>query len=232
MSTTDKLRGAGGLTERTDWPRSRRWRWWRTARGDPPGGAPHGLGGTLEIDETRCASVGASIRRPGRAARWRRGWRGRHRRVAAGRDRGIAGARCALARACGAIRGGHRRHADPAAGGGKKKKRQRSQVRAGFPAVPLSTLGALRLEPVGKARSRRRNGERVNTVGRPNLMPGVLPAVAAGRGDDAAGGGRATPRPTASGWRPAATATRATRPCRRLIAPLGLIITLVESPSW
>jgi multidrug efflux pump subunit AcrB len=45
-----------------------------------------------------------------------------------------------------------------------------------FPAVPLSTLGALRLEP-SESTITRRNGERVNTV-QGFLMPGVLPEVA------------------------------------------------------
>ena len=45
-----------------------------------------------------------------------------------------------------------------------------------YPAVPLSTLGALRLEP-SESTITRRNGERVNTV-QAYLMPGILPAVA------------------------------------------------------
>jgi multidrug efflux pump subunit AcrB len=45
-----------------------------------------------------------------------------------------------------------------------------------FPAVPLSTLGTLQLEP-SESTITRRNGERVNTV-QAYLMPGVLPAVA------------------------------------------------------
>lgn len=45
-----------------------------------------------------------------------------------------------------------------------------------FPAVPLSTLGNLRLEP-SESTITRRNGERVNTV-QAFLMPGVLPATA------------------------------------------------------
>lgn len=45
-----------------------------------------------------------------------------------------------------------------------------------FPAVPLSTLGALRLEPSASTITRR-NGERINNV-QAFVMPGVLPAVA------------------------------------------------------
>jgi multidrug efflux pump subunit AcrB len=46
----------------------------------------------------------------------------------------------------------------------------------GFPAVPLSTLGTLRLEP-SESTITRRNGERVNNV-QAFLLPGILPAVA------------------------------------------------------
>jgi hypothetical protein len=61
-----------------------------------------------------------------------------------------------------------------------------------FPAVPLSTLGTLRLEP-SESTITRRNGERVNTV-QAFLMPGVLPAVALA---EAMGAGRGRLRPAA-----------------------------------
>jgi multidrug efflux pump subunit AcrB len=96
-------------------------------------------------------------------------------------------------------------------------------ARGSYPAVPLTTLGAMRLEPAAGTITRR-NGERVNTVqGFP--LPGVLPSVAL----DAALAVIA-----AEGWTPPmgirletggdSDARDAT--VRALVAPLGLIVTL------
>lgn len=92
-----------------------------------------------------------------------------------------------------------------------------------FPGVPLSTLGALRLEP-SESTITRRNGERVNTV-QAFLMPGVLPAVALAE---------AMALLEADGYVPPqgirletggdSDARKST--VQALIAPLGLIITL------
>jgi multidrug efflux pump subunit AcrB len=92
-----------------------------------------------------------------------------------------------------------------------------------FPAVPLSTLGTLRLEPSASTITRR-NGERVNTV-QAYLMPDVLPATALAetmallKAD-----GYAPPagiRLETGGDSDARNST-----VQALIAPLGLIITL------
>lgn len=88
-----------------------------------------------------------------------------------------------------------------------------------FPAVPLSTLGTLRLEP-SESTITRRNGERVNTV-QAFLMPGVLPAEATAVLE---ADGYAPPqgiRLETGGDSDARNST-----VQALIAPLGLIITL------
>ncbi len=95
---------------------------------------------------------------------------------------------------------------------------------AGFyPAVPLSTLGALRLEP-SESTITRRNGERVNTV-QAFLMPGVLPAVALAE---------AVALLEAEGYSPpegilletGGDSDARNSTVQALIAPLGLIVTL------
>ena len=92
-----------------------------------------------------------------------------------------------------------------------------------FPAVPLSTLGALRLEP-SESTITRRNGERVNTV-QAYLLPGVLPAAALAEAMALlAAEGYAPPpgiRLETGGDSDARNST-----VQALIAPLGLIITL------
>lgn len=92
-----------------------------------------------------------------------------------------------------------------------------------FPAVPLSTLGALRLEP-SESTITRRNGERVNTI-QAFLMPGVLPAVALAEAMALLEAeGYAPPqgiRLETGGDSDARNST-----VDALIAPLGLIITL------
>ena len=92
-----------------------------------------------------------------------------------------------------------------------------------FPAVPLSTLGALRLEP-SQSTITRRNGERVNTV-QAFLMPGVLPAEALAQVMAALDAdGHTLPqgiRLETGGDSDARNST-----VQALIAPLGLIITL------
>jgi multidrug efflux pump subunit AcrB len=91
------------------------------------------------------------------------------------------------------------------------------------PAVPLSTLGRLRLQP-SESTITRRNGERVNTV-QAFLMPGVLPAEALAEAMallDA--DGYAPPqgiRLETGGDSDARNST-----VQALIAPLGLIVTL------
>lgn len=92
-----------------------------------------------------------------------------------------------------------------------------------FPGVPLSSLGALRLEP-SESTITRRNGERVNTV-QAYLMPGVLPAVALSE---------AMTLLTAAGYAPPQGIRLETggdsdardSTVQALVAPLGLIITL------
>lgn len=92
-----------------------------------------------------------------------------------------------------------------------------------FPAVPLSTLGTLRLEP-SESTITRRNGERVNTV-QAYLMPGVLPAVALAEAmAHLEADGYAPPqgiRLETGGDSDARNTT-----VQALVAPLGLIITL------
>ncbi len=92
-----------------------------------------------------------------------------------------------------------------------------------FPAVPLSTLGRLVLEP-SESTITRRNGERVNTV-QAYLMPGVLPAVALAEAMALLeADGYAPPsgiRLETGGDSDARNST-----VQALVAPLGLIITL------
>jgi multidrug efflux pump subunit AcrB len=91
------------------------------------------------------------------------------------------------------------------------------------PAVPLSSLGRLRLEPAAGTITRR-NGERVNTVqGFP--QPGILPALALAAGLEEL---------ARDGWTPPADVRLETggdsdardSTVRALVAPLGLIVTL------
>lgn len=92
-----------------------------------------------------------------------------------------------------------------------------------WPAVPLSTLGRLRLEP-SESTITRRNGERVNTV-QAFVMPGVLPAVALSG---------ALAALEAEGYRPpeglrleiGGDSDARDSTVRALLAPLGLIVTL------
>ena len=92
-----------------------------------------------------------------------------------------------------------------------------------FPAVPLSTLGALMLEP-SESTITRRNGERVNTV-QAFLMPGVLPALALSQAMALLEAEGYTPpqgiRLETGGDSDARNST-----VQALVAPLGLIITL------
>ena len=92
-----------------------------------------------------------------------------------------------------------------------------------FPAVPLATLGTLRLEP-SESTITRRNGERVNTV-QAFLLPGILPAVALAEAMEAMeASGYAPPvgvRLETGGDSDARDST-----VRALVAPLGLIVTL------
>ncbi|HSF64659.1 MAG TPA: efflux RND transporter permease subunit, partial [Paracoccaceae bacterium] len=92
-----------------------------------------------------------------------------------------------------------------------------------FPAVPLSTLGALRLTP-SESTITRRNGERVNTV-QAYLMPGVLPAVALAEAMAMLeADGYAPPRGIRLETGGDSDARNST--VQALVAPLGLIITL------
>lgn len=92
-----------------------------------------------------------------------------------------------------------------------------------FPAVPLSTLGTLRLEP-SESTINRLNGERVNDV-QAYLMPGVLPAVALAE---------AMALMEAEGYAPpqgirlqiGGDSDERDSTVQALVAPLGLIITL------
>jgi multidrug efflux pump subunit AcrB len=92
-----------------------------------------------------------------------------------------------------------------------------------FPAVPLSTLGTLRLE-VSESTITRRNGERVNDV-QAFLMPGVLPAVAL---TEAMALLKADGYAPPQGIRMETGGDSADRDStvQALVAPLGLIITL------
>ncbi len=92
-----------------------------------------------------------------------------------------------------------------------------------FPAVPLSSLGALRLEP-SESTITRRNGERVNTV-QAYLLPGVLPAVALSQAMAVLEvEGYAPPQDIRLETGGDSDARNST--VDALIAPLGLIITL------
>lgn len=92
-----------------------------------------------------------------------------------------------------------------------------------FPAVPLSTLGTLKLEP-SESTITRRNGERVNTV-QAYLTPGVLPATALAETmallEDQGYSPPAGIRLETGGDSDARNST-----VQALIAPLGLIVTL------
>jgi multidrug efflux pump subunit AcrB len=92
-----------------------------------------------------------------------------------------------------------------------------------FPAVPLSTLGTLRLEP-SESTITRRNGERVNTV-QAFLMPGVLPEAALG---DALAAIEASGLELPEGVRieTGGDADARSSTIDALLAPLGLIVTL------
>jgi multidrug efflux pump subunit AcrB len=92
-----------------------------------------------------------------------------------------------------------------------------------FPAVPLSTLGTLRLEP-SESTITRRNGERVNTV-QAFLMPGVLPEAAL---RDALAAVEASGLTLPEGVRieTGGDADARNSTIDALLAPLGLIITL------
>ncbi|MDP4823139.1 MAG: efflux RND transporter permease subunit [Aestuariivirgaceae bacterium] len=96
-------------------------------------------------------------------------------------------------------------------------------ARGDWPAIPLSTLGALKLEP-SQSTITRRNGERVNTV-QGFLLPGILPAIALSRAMDVMENAGYQPpdgiRLETGGDSDARDST-----VRALIAPLGLIITL------
>ncbi|ROU04361.1 efflux RND transporter permease subunit [Histidinibacterium lentulum] len=92
-----------------------------------------------------------------------------------------------------------------------------------FPAVPLSTLGTLRLEP-SESKITRRNGERVNTV-QAFLLPGVLPEAALVEAmARLEAGGLSLPegvRLETGGDSDARDST-----VTALVAPLGLIVTM------
>ena len=92
-----------------------------------------------------------------------------------------------------------------------------------FPAVSLSTLGALRLDP-SESTITRRNGERVNTV-QAYLMPDILPAAALAEAMAMLEADGYTPPPgirlETGGDSDARNST-----VQALIAPLGLIVTL------
>lgn len=98
-----------------------------------------------------------------------------------------------------------------------------ASARGQFPAVPLSTLGTLRLEP-SESTITRRNGERVNNV-QAYLMPGVLPAVALAEAMALMEAeGHSLPqgiRLETGGDSDARDST-----VQALVAPLGLIVTL------
>ena len=92
-----------------------------------------------------------------------------------------------------------------------------------FPAVPLSALGTLRLEP-SQSTITRRNGERVNTV-QAFLSPGVLPAAVLAQ---------AMALLEVDGWNPpqgirletGGDSDARNTTVKALVAPLGLIVTL------
>lgn len=92
-----------------------------------------------------------------------------------------------------------------------------------WPAVPLSTLGALRLEPSASTITRR-NGQRVNTV-QAFLAPGVLPAVGLSQAMEALQrSGYRLPEGIRLETGGDSDARKST--VQALVAPLGLIITL------
>jgi multidrug efflux pump subunit AcrB len=93
----------------------------------------------------------------------------------------------------------------------------------GFAAVPLSTLGTLRLEP-SESTITRRNGERVNTV-QGFLQPGVLPATALAEAQAVLEASRYTP-PEGVRLEIGGDSDARDNTVRALVSPLGLIITL------
>lgn len=92
-----------------------------------------------------------------------------------------------------------------------------------YPAVPLSALGSLRLEP-SESTITRRNGERVNSV-QAFLMPGILPAAALAEAMAVLEAANYSPpdgiRLETGGDSDARDST-----VQALVAPLGLIVTL------
>lgn len=92
-----------------------------------------------------------------------------------------------------------------------------------FPAVALSTLGTLVLEP-SESTITRRNGERVNNV-QAFLMPGVLPATALAQAM-ARMAQAGTPLPAGVRLETGGDSDARDTVVRSLLAPLGLIITL------
>jgi multidrug efflux pump subunit AcrB len=98
-----------------------------------------------------------------------------------------------------------------------------SAAAGAYPAVPLSTLGTLRLEP-SESTITRRNGERVNTV-QAFLMPGVLPEAAL-RDALAAVEERGITLPEGVRMETGGDADARNSVVDALLAPLGLIITL------
>jgi multidrug efflux pump subunit AcrB len=98
-----------------------------------------------------------------------------------------------------------------------------SAAAGAYPAVPLSTLGTLRLEP-SESTITRRNGERVNTV-QAFLMPGVLPEAAL-RDALAAVEESGLTLPEGVRMETGGDADARNSVIDALLAPLGLIITL------
>jgi multidrug efflux pump subunit AcrB len=92
-----------------------------------------------------------------------------------------------------------------------------------FPAVPLSTLGRLRMEP-SESTITRRNGERINNV-QAFLMPGVLPAVALAEAMALLEAGDFT-LPQGVRLETGGDSDARDSTVQALVAPLGLIITL------
>ena len=93
----------------------------------------------------------------------------------------------------------------------------------GFPAVPLSTLGELRLEP-SEGTITRRNGERVNNV-QAFLVPGVLPASALAEAQSLMEE-RGFQLPQGVRLETGGDSDARNSTVQALVAPLGLIVTL------
>jgi multidrug efflux pump subunit AcrB len=98
-----------------------------------------------------------------------------------------------------------------------------ARAQGGYPAVPLSALGALRLEPA-QSTITRRDGERVNTV-QAFLMPGVLPEAALRDALDALDAKGFT-LPQGVRMETGGDADARASTIDALLAPLGLIVTL------